>query len=631
MDLKELNHAGEHAVFGSIKVLGDIDGKNVRTIRRDVDLIQNTQYKLKQKVDNYWSSLSDDGIITPVEKIALHKEWESIVQSHAALYEQAQEKQLTEMPYWQDYEDAYDALKKMLFTDEGIFDLMEDNTELINVDNFNNKFSEYYYAEKFIQLALATGIIDKLGLRTLTSLDDPGADGDLAFYRGELYQHVNGVWVKVGTEDYLGTLSSLQPALWSATQGQYFLVSSDFVITEAFYVNDEPFFVNDEPFYVGHITTEYAKIYYYDGKWKKAQDSDPRYIAILVDYMALTGELPESLTNRIIEVINNTLPQYHGVSDIAPVNPHEGDWFYYVGVTTGDTKYDWIKGRIHIYKGNSWENMAADDDTASQYYMRALQDILTYEVIDENGYFSNIFCNAFFTNKASINALRVQTIFLYDTGALQSENATYSPGQVGLRIDAAGNIDANGTAHIKGPCAIGMQLSELGNYNIGIGGNAKISGEINATGGTFSSSCKFYGKMYSNGIPFLLLGAVNFGYNNGLKTISAQNVTSITRVEEGVYQLNFTNPIWLKTHTYAGNKYIDVFAFGNAADNFDSGFVDNLLINPNWLRQYVNGRLTISGDYALVSYVVLYFIDTGNTLVDPISAQILLMGAEITI
>ena len=133
MDLKELNHAGEHAVFGSIKVLGDIDGKNVRTIRRDVDLIQNTQYKLKQKVDNYWSSLSDDGIITPVEKIALHKEWESIVQSHAALYEQAQEKQLTEMPYWQDYEDAYDALKKMLFTDEGIFDLMEDNTELIKV------------------------------------------------------------------------------------------------------------------------------------------------------------------------------------------------------------------------------------------------------------------------------------------------------------------------------------------------------------------------------------------------------------------------------------------------------------------------------------------------------------------
>jgi hypothetical protein len=85
--------------------------------------------------------------------------------------------------------------------------------------------------------------------------------------------------------------------------------------------------------------------------------------------------------------------------------------------------------------------------------MIALQDILSYESAGD-GYFSTAFCNAFFANKASINALKVHTIYLENTGAIESANEQYVPGSVGLRIDAAGNIDANGTTHIGGTCTI---------------------------------------------------------------------------------------------------------------------------------------------------------------------------------
>ena len=468
MDLKELNHAGEHAIFGSIEVLGDIDGKGMRTIRREINSMQQQQASFTKKFENYWSDLSSDGVITPVEKASLLKEWEGITQSYTALYEQASEKQLTNTPYWIDYEDAFDALKEELFTTEKIFDNMYESTTLSDKDAFDTIFSEYYYAEKFVTLAITAGLIDKLGLRALTSLSDPGQNGDLGLYRGELYQMVDGVWTKIGTETYLGILDELPE---DPLDTQYFLAGDVIVFFDELYINEEPLLINGEKLGVVRLT-EVGKLYYYNGEhWALAEDDDPRYLAVLSDYMTLNNALPDVMNAALVNVAKQQLnvKNYLGVASLAPVSANNGDYFVYSGIETTD----WKPGRIYIKKNNQWKKLEPVEDGASQYYMTALQDILTLEAAGD-GYFSTVFCNSFFANKASINALKVHTIYLETTGAIESADQQYSPGSVGLRIDSSGNIDANGNTHIGGTCTI--------DGNTTIGGNATISADVNIGG-----------------------------------------------------------------------------------------------------------------------------------------------------
>ena len=478
MDLKELNHAGEHAVFGSIEVLGDIESSNLKTVRREVNLIQNTQVKLNTKVDEYWEDLSDDGIITPTEKIALRKEWEGIQQTYNALYQEALAKQILNTPYWIDYDTAYDTLKDVLFTDEAIFDFMENTSTLKDKDALDEAFSEYYYSQQFVNLAITTGLIDKLGLRSLTSLEEEGYNGELAFYRGELYQYLDDTWVKVNTQPYLGIINNNTSALTQAEEGQYFLTgTTPFYIMDELYVNEMALVVNNDTLLVTYEKTELGKIYYkHNDVWVQADDDDPRYIAILADYITVTGQMPEMFVEQVKEIAETTIPpqpKYLGVSSTSPANPNKGDYFVYSGISTGD----WVKSRIYRWSGSLWERLDYDDYNNSDYYMSALQDILNLENAGD-GYFSSLFCNAFFANQASINALKVKTIYLYNTGAIQSQNATYVAETTGLRIDASGNIDANGSVHIKGPCAIGTSLSNRGNYDVMIAGHTKVVGEI---------------------------------------------------------------------------------------------------------------------------------------------------------
>ncbi|MBO7733341.1 MAG: hypothetical protein J6S67_12325 [Methanobrevibacter sp.] len=491
MDLKELNHAGEHGVFGSITVTGDIDSKNLKTVRRDVNLIQNNQVKLNTKIDNYWDSLSDDGILTPLEKISLRKEWEGITQSYAALYDLASEKQLLNTPYWVDYDEAFFTLKNYLFTQEAIFDNMESTTVLNDKDEFDQYFSEYYHSQQFVNLAITTGLIDKLGLRALTSLEEEGTNGELAFYRGELYQYDENMWVKIGTSEYLGVITNTADISDTLQDGQYLMAGGDLVFSDILYVNGEELLVNGETLLIQYLHIEELGtiLYWEDGLWHVADEDDPRYIAVLADYFTVTGQMPAIFVSAIQEIAETVIPpepRYLGVSTTAPVNKNKGDYFLYSGINVGD----WVKSRIYRWSGTEWVMMDPEDETESDYYMRALQDILTLEAAGD-GYFSNLFCNAFFTNKASINALKVHTIYLYDTGAIQSQNSTYVSETTGLRIDATGNVDANGTMHIKGPCAIGHSISGIGNYNLYIdgntyiGGNAKVKADLEAK--TFST------------------------------------------------------------------------------------------------------------------------------------------------
>lgn len=210
-----------------------------------------------------------------------------------------------------------------------------------------------------------------------------------------------------------------------------------------------------------------------------------------------------------------------------------------------------------------------------------------------------------------VEDLLAKNVKLKNGGSLRSNNFDGT-------VNANGQITADGTS--------GWAIDNAGKV---IFNNAKIRGEINATTGTLNN-VTVNGFYTSNNTPFQPMAMINIGYNNGtLQLTNNKNIKSVTRNETGVFSLSLKKGVWLKTHSYNGYDYIDVFAIGNAAETFDAGFKNMLLMTPNWLRNYVNGRLTQNNGYAYVDYVILYFTDNNtDQLIDPKSAQCFIFGTE---
>lgn len=210
-----------------------------------------------------------------------------------------------------------------------------------------------------------------------------------------------------------------------------------------------------------------------------------------------------------------------------------------------------------------------------------------------------------------VEDLLAKNVKLKNGGILRSNNFDGT-------VNANGQITADGTS--------GWAIDNAGKV---IFNNAKIRGEINATTGTLNN-VTVNGFYTSNNTPFQPMAMINIGYNNGtLQLTNNKNIKSVTRNETGVFTLSLKKGVWLKTHSYNGYNYIDVFVIGNAADTFVAGFKNILLMTPNWLRNYVNGRLTQNNGYAYVDYVILYFTDNNSDqLIDPKSAQCFIFGTE---
>lgn len=210
-----------------------------------------------------------------------------------------------------------------------------------------------------------------------------------------------------------------------------------------------------------------------------------------------------------------------------------------------------------------------------------------------------------------VEDLLAKNVKLKNGGSLRSNNFDGT-------VNENGQITADGTS--------GWAIDNAGKV---IFNNARIRGEINATTGTLNN-VTVNGFYTSNNTPFQPMAMINIGYSNGaLQLTNNKNIKSVTRNETGVFTLSLKKGVWLKTHSYKGYNYIDVFAIGNAADTFDAGFKNMLLMTPNWLRNYVNGRLTQNNGYAYVDYVILYFTDNNtDQLIDPKTAQCFIFGTE---
>jgi hypothetical protein len=249
----------------------------------------------------------------------------------------------------------------------------------------------------------------------------------------------------------------------------------------------------------------------------------------------------------------------------------------------------------------------------------ALQDVLATSVTGE-GYFSTIFANAFFGNDATLQSLSTRTIYLRQGGYIQSDQSQYIPNQLGLNIDYAGNIDANGLTHLGGKVAIG--ISSTGNtdfdtYDVVIGGNTKIAGSVQIKGrldgadGTLhdvniTGNSTFAGDIDSG--PLLLSSETTPGqtvtYSNQWANLGPNNDSNFVTDVTGTYTINGT------TYNFTSAAiYLSDYRYNSKYRYYELGFLLRLFRNganvysntvytqsersiPNPLKYFFTGTFT---------------------------------------
>ena len=291
---------------------------------------------------------------------------------------------------------------------------------------------------------------------------------------------------------------------------------------------------------------------------------------------------------------------------------YKGDYFTWGGatasVTYGGVTYTFLKGRVYSWNGYQWAESIDDGEISDSF--NNVMSVLDDEIVSNNSKLEQtmrklsavtVFCEELATKVAFINKLFTQNITMQNGGLFKSANwnGTFNPD----------------TGKITGQGSVGWAQDSFGNLDA-----------VKAT----LKDCVLGGYLYANSTPFKPCAAGNIGYNNGTLTLyNGKNVASINRDGAGIYTVYFATPFKLKVHSWGGSNYIDLYVVGNAHDTFDAGFKNPEHTTINWVRNTVDGRLTVSGGYATVTYCTLYFVDNnGDTLIDPRAAQFFLFGAE---
>lgn len=291
---------------------------------------------------------------------------------------------------------------------------------------------------------------------------------------------------------------------------------------------------------------------------------------------------------------------------------YKGDYFTWGGPTTsvtyGGVTYTFLKGRVYSWNGYQWAESIDDGEISDSF--NNVMSVLDDEIVSNNSKLEQtmrklsavtVFCEELATKVAFINKLFTQNITMQNGGLFKSANwnGTFNPD----------------TGKITGQGSVGWAQDSFGNLDA-----------VKAT----LKDCVLGGYLYANSTPFKPCAAGNIGYNNGTLTLyNGKNVASINRDGAGIYTVYFATPFKLKVHSWGGSNYIDLYVVGNAHDTFDAGFKNPEHTTINWVRNTVDGRLTVSGGYATVTYCTLYFVDNNaDTLIDPRAAQFFLFGAE---
>ena len=202
--LKAENHADVKATFAEIEVLGNIGGSTIRTIRANVNSLQQSVATQAAKTENYWRDIASDNIVTAIEKKTLKKEFQTITQTYTSLLVMAEQVEVMETQEIKDYMKAYKDLYDYLYITLRLFDNMAENTTIPNATEFNSRYDELYDNQTKAQNRVV--VMQPISIRKLETLDTPGLDGEIALYKGNFYIYTNNAWNPINKDEYRGVM-----------------------------------------------------------------------------------------------------------------------------------------------------------------------------------------------------------------------------------------------------------------------------------------------------------------------------------------------------------------------------------------------------------------------------------------
>ena len=321
----------------------------------------------------------------------------------------------------------------------------------------------------------------------------------------------------------------------------------------------------------------------------------------------------QNINSAITDLQNNKishLPVYFGPKNQDPQNPKEGDFYLYTGSTTSTR----TKNYIYLYHNNAWGGLSPTNTDYRSYYMSALTDVLANSEVDD-GYFATVFAESIFTAAATMDNLAVKIIYIRQYGAIMSDKTQYEYQSVGLCIKPNGDLDANGDTHIAGKVAIGVDLKnsnnqympDFANYDVVIGGNVKISGELAGATGSFAgalsgASGDFSGELNCGSLKVVMASpqTILFSYAantlvstlyNKLKQYCPQDDVWYTKSEMFP---NLSNPVITYGTTNITQVKIKRISMGFQEDPY----VYYIYFN-GWNTPEMSGGVSAESDYAL--------------------------------
>lgn len=160
--LKRDNQSEKHLVLGSLEVLGKINGPGVVEVRRKIDSLANAQSTAQAQLNDYWTKIASDSIVSPAEKKTLKKEWQQIEQVYAAIKTEVEGTFLESIDEWKNYKKSYEDLNNYLFNVLKIFDNMNSDTTLPDAQEFLDYYNDYYSKQQLMQNAIINGKVDEV-------------------------------------------------------------------------------------------------------------------------------------------------------------------------------------------------------------------------------------------------------------------------------------------------------------------------------------------------------------------------------------------------------------------------------------------------------------------------------------
>ena len=457
--LQQENLADKELVVGSIKVLGSMKGGGTEKVRENIERLQNAVKVQQTKQDDYWSSLTADGVISAVEKKQLKKEFESIEQTYTALITQAEAKGVEMSDEVRMYERRYEELRDYLFTQLQLFKRMFESTKTESAEVFNGYYNRYYFALQNAQSRVNIGESGKI--RVLSSLTELGTDGEVVLYENNFYMYdlQNHEWIGISVASKVGEYTGVRTDSPPQVLNQYFLVGPEGIVEDYLEFIPETRAAEenawtDEKGNIIYINYgfEPGYIYFWNerNEFEKVEDRNNwRYIVAMNDMLAcgfpvsptlaawLTIDLPELIAPGLEQNVKEHTPKYSRVHDV-PEYPNDGDWILWDASSTAR----FIKGHLYVYQKATVEWIELNpQDTSGQVrdkFMRALTDILEVNPT-ETGYFSTVFASAFFGATATLDQISTKEIELRDTGSIRSRG--YVAGIAGFNIKGNGEAE----------------------------------------------------------------------------------------------------------------------------------------------------------------------------------------------